>query len=225
MKRNEWMAIIATCFLLFAVCLSASAKNKKDIERGMTKQEVIDILGEPKTKSFDEYGDKWEFYKSSFIIGDDKAITILFDRNGKVVRCNTRIINTDNRSNGAGCPTKPTPPPCNEGHYPNADINYGYCLSDASFSILYNKVKKASFNNEKYDLLEVACLGCNFSCQQAIQLMKIFSFDDERMKVLRMVAPRIVDSQNANDIRKIFTFDDDKDKVGEIMQNCRHNEL
>ena len=29
MKRNDWMALIATTILMFAVCLSASAKGKK----------------------------------------------------------------------------------------------------------------------------------------------------------------------------------------------------
>ncbi len=28
-------------------------------------------------------------------------------------------------------------------------MNYRYCLDDASFNILYNKVKKASFDSEK----------------------------------------------------------------------------
>ena len=60
MKRNEVMALIATTILMFAVCLSASAKGKRNVERGMTKQEVIAILGEPKLTSFDMYGDKWE---------------------------------------------------------------------------------------------------------------------------------------------------------------------
>ena len=53
MKRNDWMALIATTILMFAVCLSASAKGKRNVERGMTKQEVIAILGEPKLTSFD----------------------------------------------------------------------------------------------------------------------------------------------------------------------------
>ena len=43
MKRNEVMALIATAILMFAVCLSASAKGKRNVERGMTKQEVIAI--------------------------------------------------------------------------------------------------------------------------------------------------------------------------------------
>lgn len=218
MKRNEWMAIIATCFLMFAVCLSASAKNKKDIERGMTKQEVIDILGEPKTKSFDEYGDKWEYIKSLGISGDLRSTTIVFDLNGKVVKCNTELVRYYDNRVTVNQPGNPTCPSFGNGIN---SMRFGYCLDDASFSKLYNKVKKASFDDTKYDLLEVACLGCYFSCQQATQLMKIFSFDDERMKVLHMVAPRIIDPQNANAIRKVFTFDSDKDKAGEIMRNCR----
>ena len=50
MKRNEWMALIVTSFMMFAVCLSASAKTKKIVERGMTKQEVIEIMGQPAYK-------------------------------------------------------------------------------------------------------------------------------------------------------------------------------
>lgn len=138
MKRNEVMALIATTILMFAVCLSASAKGEKD------------------------------------------------------------------RTNQ----------PCIE-------MNYGYCLDDASFNILYNKVKKASFDDNKFDLIEVASLGCYYSCAQVVRIMKIFSFDDSKMKVLSMMAPRIVDLQNATDIYRIFTFDSDKEKAANILRNCR----
>ena len=92
MKRNELMALIATTILMFAVCMSASAKGKRNVERGMTKQEVIAILGEPKLTSFDMYGDKWEYAKYNNLFGDSKYITVFFDRNGKVVQYDTRII-------------------------------------------------------------------------------------------------------------------------------------
>lgn len=138
MKRNEVMALIATTILMFAVCLSASAKGEKD------------------------------------------------------------------RTNQ----------PCIE-------MNYGYCLDDASFNILYNKVKKASFDDNKFDLIEVASLGCYYSCAQVVRIMKIFSFDDSKMKVLSMMAPRIVDLQNATDIYRIFTFDSDKENAANILRNNR----
>ena len=138
MKRNEVMALIATTILMFAVCLSASAKGKKD-------------------------------------------------RNNQ----------------------------------PYIEMNYGYCLDDASFNILYNKVKKASFDDNKFDLIEVASLGCYYSCAQVVRIMKIFPFDDEQLKALKMMAPHIVDLQNTGLIYKIFSFDSEKDKAEEIIRNSK----
>ena len=110
MKRNEVMALIATSILMFAVCLSASAKGKRKVERGMTKQEVIAILGEPKLTSFDMYGDKWEYDKYNYLFGDSKYITVFFDRNGKVVQYNTRIIEPNSQQSNAQKPQHPVPP-------------------------------------------------------------------------------------------------------------------
>lgn len=138
MKRNEVMALIATTILMFAVCLSASAKEKKD-----------------------------------------------------------------------------------RANHPCIEMDYGYSLDDASFSKLYNKVKKASFDDNKFDLIEVASLGCYYSCAQVVRIMKIFPFDDEQLKALKMMAPHIVDLQNTGLIYKIFSFDSEKDKAEEIIRNSR----
>ena len=214
MKRNELMALIATTILMFAVCMSASAKGKRNVERGMTKQEVIAILGEPKLTSFNIYGDKWEYAKSTNLFGDSKYITVFFDRSGKVVEYNTRIIETNSQQPNGQQPQQPSLPPY-------GGMNYDYCLDDASFSKLYNKIKKTNFDDNKFDLIEVASLGCYYSCAQVVRIMKIFSFDDSKIKVLSMMAPRIVDLQNATDIYRIFTFDSDKEKAANILRNCR----
>ena len=220
MKRNEVMALIATTILMFAVCLSASAKGKRNVERGMTKQEVIAILGEPKLTSFDMYGDKWEYAKYNNLFGDSKYITVFFDRNGKVVQYDTRIIEPNSQTSNVQQP-HPTPPLYDGRCDPDGRMDYGYCLDDASFSKLYNKVKKASFDDNKFDLIEVASLGCYYSCAQVVRIMKIFPFDDEQLKALRMMAPHIVDLQNTGLIYKIFSFDSEKQKVGEILSSSR----
>ena len=217
MKRNEVMALIATTILMFAVCLSASAKGKRNVERGMTKQEVIAILGKPKLTSFDMYGDKWEYDKYNYLSGDSKYITVFFDRNGKVVQYDTRII--DPKTSNVQQPQHPTPPLYDGRCDPDGRMDYGYCLDDASFSKLYNKVKKASFDDNKFDLIEVASLGCYYSCAQVVRIMKIFSFDDEQLKALKMMAPHIVDPQNAIVIYQLFSFDSEKQKVGEILSS------
>ena len=220
MKRNEVMALIATTILMFAVCLSASAKGKRNVERGMTKQEVIAILGEPKLTSFDMYGDKWEYDKYNYLFGDSKYITVFFDRNGKVVQYDTRIIEPNNQTSNVQ-PQHPTPPLYDGRCDPDGRMDYGYCLDDTSFNILYNKVKKASFNDNKFDLIEVASLGCYYSCAQVVRIMKIFPFDDEKLKALKMMAPQIVDLQNTGLIYKVFSFDSEKEKAEEIIRNSR----
>lgn len=221
MKRNEVMALIATTILMFAVCLSASAKGKRNVERGMTKQEVIAILGEPKLTSFDMYGDKWEYDKYNYLFGDSKYITVFFDRNGKVVQYDTRIIEPNSQTSNVQQPQHPTPPIYDGRCDPDGRMDYGYCLDDASFSKLYNKVKQASFNNNKFDLIEVASLGCYYSCAQVVRIMKIFPFDDEQLKALKMMAPYIVDLQNTGLIYKVFSFDSEKEKAEGIIRNSR----
>ena len=221
MKRNEVMALIATTILMFAVCLSASAKGKKNVERGMTKQEVIAILGEPKLTSFDMYGDKWEYDKYNYLFGDSKYITVFFDRNGKVVQYDTRIIEPNSQTSNVQQPQHPTPPIYDGRCDPDGRMDYGYCLDDASFSKLYNKVKQASFNDNKFDLIEVASLGCYYSCAQVVRIMKIFPFDDEQLKALKMMAPHIVDLQNTGLIYKVFSFDSEKEKAEGIIRNSR----
>ena len=221
MKRNDWMALIATTILMFAACLSASAKGKRNVERGMTKQEVIAILGEPKLTSFDMYGDKWEYDKYNYLFGDSKYITVFFDRNGKVVQYDTKIIEPNSQTSNVQQPQHPTPPIYDGRCDPDGRMDYGYCLDDASFSKLYNKVKQASFNDNKFDLIEVASLGCYYSCTQVVRIMKIFPFDDEQLKALKMMAPHIVDLQNTGLIYKVFSFDSEKDKAEEIIRNIR----
>ena len=221
MKRNEVMALIATTILMFAVCLSASAKGKRNVERGMTKQEVIAILGEPKLTSFDMYGDKWEYAKYNNLFGDSKYITVFFDRNGKVVQYDTKIIELNSQTSNVQQPQHPTPPIYDGRCDPDGRMDYGYCLDDASFSKLYNKVKQASFNDNKFDLIEVASLGCYYSCTQVVRIMKIFPFDDEQLKALKMMAPHIVDLQNTGLIYKVFSFDSEKEKAEGIIRNSR----
>ena len=57
------MALIATTILMFAVCISASAKGKRNVERGMTKQEVIAILGDVYKRQFQMFIEKIDAFR------------------------------------------------------------------------------------------------------------------------------------------------------------------
>ena len=95
-------------------------------------------------------------------------------------------------------------------------------LSDDKFSILYTKVKNASFNDRKMDLIEVASLGAFYSCEQCATMMNIFSFGDKKLAALRLMAPRIVDPHRAYIIFDQLSFQREKDEAARIIGGCRY---
>ena len=98
-----------------------------------------------------------------------------------------------------------------------------FCLSDEKFAILYDKVKNASFDDRKIDLIEVASLGAFYSCEQCASIMGIFSFGDKKLAALRLMAPRIIDPHRAYLIYDILTFQSEKAEAARIIGGCGKN--
>ena len=98
-----------------------------------------------------------------------------------------------------------------------------FCLSDEKFAILYDKVKNASFDDRKIDLIEVASLGAFYSCEQCASIMSIFSFGDKKLAALRLMAPRIIDHRHAYMIYDILTFQSEKAEAARIIGGCGKN--
>ena len=105
-------------------------------------------------------------------------------------------------------------------HEPSAVVELR--LSDDKFAILYNKVKNASFDDRKMDLIEVASLGAFYSCEQCATMMSIFSFGDKKLAALRLMASRIVDPHRAYIIFDQLSFQSEKDEAARIIGDCRH---
>ena len=98
-----------------------------------------------------------------------------------------------------------------------------FYLSDEKFAVLYNKVKNASFDNRKMDLIEVASLGAFYSCEQCASIMSIFSFGDKKLAALRFMAPRIIDPRHAYLIYESLTFQSEKEEAARIIGGCRNH--
>ena len=216
MKRKLQILALMLTLLLTAFSMEATAKDKRTVERGMTKQEVMSILGTPKASSFDQTGTRWEYIKSKLLDPYDVYVRIEFDNRDRVVNYQETIIprQTGNQNNTIiGNPTDEFRRP-----YPGF---YDDCLTENEFTILYDRMNKANFDDNRMALLEVACLRCLFTCRQSAQLLKLFSFSDGKLKALRFMARQIVDPQNAYVIYQSFTFDSDKDKAARIMHEMQ----
>lgn len=219
MKKKNWLVILITCILFSAFSMNAMAKDKRTVERGMTKQEVIDILGKPRSTSFNQDGEQWIYFKyGSLLDTHSDRITVGFDLDSRVISYQDILVpaNSDPADDRTSDPLPQSLP----GRIPLPLSPYGgFCLNEHDFSILYNKVKNGNFDDNKYDLIEVASLGCYYTCSQCARIMGLFSFADDKLKALRMMARHIVDPQDAYSIYRMFDFNDDKDKAAQIIQN------
>ncbi len=218
MKRTLWQFILILAVMLMAFNMNMMA-GKRIVERGMSKQEVINILGKPQSTSFNQHGEQWEYVKIG-IINYDRRIVVYFDNNNRVVSYREIVLPPGNNSNQQAIPV-PMPPyddyPDMERPYPGYR-NRIYPLSDDEFSIVYKRMKEATFDDNKMALIDVAVLGCYFTCAQCAKLINMFSFSDKQLRALKMMAPRIVDPQNGYTIYQVFKFSSDKDEAARILQ-------
>ena len=76
MKQKERFQMLLLTLLLAVFSLNATAASRRTVERGMTKQQVTDILGKPKAASFDQAGTRWEYIKGRLIDNYDIHIRV-----------------------------------------------------------------------------------------------------------------------------------------------------
>ena len=81
---------------------------------------------------------------------------------------------------------------------------------------LSDKISMASFGDKKIGVIKVACISSYFNSKQCAKLLALFSFDNDKLEALKVLAPRIVDF-NPKEIVKQFTFSSNKDKALDIL--------
>ena len=105
----------------------------------------------------------------------------------------------------------------NEGGYRCDAPRNELRMSDARFERLVELVKSESFDSGKLKIIEAASLGGFFSCRQAADLLKLFSFSSEKKNALRLIAPSIVGLYGIEQLIEQFSFTSDKEEALRIL--------
>ena len=220
MKNFMKVVIMAIVLLTTTSCgvLDASLQRSRlaeSLHTGMTKREVVDLLGNPEFKRSYNGIEQWEYKKLHFISG--AVTTILLDfQHDKVISFNSY----------AGDTPSPTYPPI--AICPPAPVeeipSLAYPTDDqAWFQELYQKVKDKPFKDERLKILREAARQSDFTCDEIVQLMKIFNFDDERLEALVILEPTIIDRENTDRIVDSMTFISGEEKAKNILNKKHHS--
>ena len=97
------------------------------------------------------------------------------------------------------------------------DVDEPIAMSSSEFQRLLNNVKNESFADDQTSIVRIAAKSKCFSISQLITLLDVFSFSDDKINVVQIVYPRVVDKDNAHNLLGAFTYSDDKDRVEQII--------
>ena len=185
------------------------------IERGMTREQVIQVMGRPNTRSLAADGSElWE-YRQFYAGGVTYVAQISFNE-GRVTRMDNRR-EIERLPEGTPDPSRPQ----QGGGYPRGSYEAEQeRRAEEAFSQFIRDIQSKPFDEDKFRLIRDVAQRNYFTTEQTIRVLRLFSWDDEKFKVLRILAPRIRDSFNAHRIIDLFTWDDDKARARKILQSC-----
>ena len=96
---------------------------------------------------------------------------------------------------------------------------YGYnrVMNDQLFQTFYKEMKNEPFKDDRMKLLNAALAGSAFTSAQCLQLTKLYTFDDDRMEIMKIMYPRIVDKEAFFTVINTLTFSSSKEKMKDFI--------
>lgn len=90
-------------------------------------------------------------------------------------------------------------------------------ISDANLLQVMNAIRQESFPDEKMRVLESVVPNNWFTVAQTKQLIDLFTYSSNKVHVVEVVAPRLLDKENSYMLYSSFTFSSDKEEVQKIL--------
>ena len=97
------------------------------------------------------------------------------------------------------------------------EIDEPVAMSSSEFQQLLSNVQDEGFADNQTSVVRIAAKSKYFTISQLITIVDEFSFSDDKINIVRIVYPRVVDKDNSHNLIGTFTFSGDKDKVEQII--------
>ena len=82
----------------------------------------------------------------------------------------------------------------------------------------YDRVKNEPFEKDRMGLITTALANSDFTSEQCLQLVKFYTFDNERLKIMKMMYPNIVDKEAFFTVIGTLTFSSNKTKMNDFIK-------
>ena len=107
---------------------------------------------------------------------------------------------------GAAPPPSPPPP---AGPQP---------IAESALVSLIGAVQKATFGDDQVDVLRTAAAHNSFTCAQVVRLVAPLAHSTDKVDGIKVLAPKVLDPENAHLIEDALTFSSDKEEVRKLFR-------
>jgi hypothetical protein len=97
-------------------------------------------------------------------------------------------------------------------------------MTEISFRALLKSIEDESFEVTRIEIFEDAASRNYFKCGQLIEILKLFSFDENKVKVCKIVYPKIVDKENFHWVYPSFSFSTSKEEIKKWIKDYESGE-
>jgi hypothetical protein len=91
-------------------------------------------------------------------------------------------------------------------------------VPEDDFQALMTKLRATIDKNDTLFIISQNATAYNFTTGQLIEIIGVFPFDDERLKAIDAVLPKITDTQNAYRLLDHVKFQSSKNKLKEMIE-------
>jgi len=200
MRRLQQILFTLAISMMLGSCVTlgeTTSDKAFKIQRGMTKEEAGQILGKPDFRRFDGDLEQWEYqngggiYRQYLIVEFKDDVVKSMDSYNEISR-GSSVGNLNSHK---------------------VSLSVVGSVEDNEFDEVYNEVKNSVF---KESTLERSIRDKKFSCAQCLQFI-LYTFDDDKLKMLKVLKGHIADTINYDDIVNSLDFISSKDKAREIL--------
>ena len=196
------------------------------IERGMTREQVTQVMGRPDTRSLAADGSElWEYRRSD--AGGTIYVTQITFYEGRVTRMDNhreaarlpeRTPYPSRPQQGGGYPGSGYPGEAYPGGYPRGSYEAEQeRRAEEAFAEFIRDIQRKPFKDDKIRFIQDAARRNYFTTDQARRVLQLFTWDDDKLTVLEALAPRLRDGFNAHQLVDLFTFSSAKERARQIL--------
>lgn len=217
MKYKHYISIVAAAlYLLLQVSCSnafySSSNVLGQIKQGMSPQEITQLLGKPEYRRLDYDIEEWEYRKKLNFLDSEETVIIIRFENERLIYLDSFKARERQPQTPVASVTPPPPSPVVIGiERPSSPI--GPPMSDNRFEEFYDDAKSYIFKSEQMQFIRSGVKNKRFTCRQCARMMSLFTFDDDKFKIIKIFAPYLTDKENYDVITDYFLLSSDREKV------------